>query len=124
MALKEKSPAPKPDDTVLLELALYSNYTWQGESYEKGKAYRFRQADAMALLGKEDFGRPVWRVYHPPVKKLEAQNLVVDATSIASQPEAEPIHGVAPPKPKRIDVGTDEEIADVLNRPDSGDVTV
>jgi len=45
MALKtekiEKSPEPavKPDTTVL-ELALYTQYTWQGETYEKGKPYR------------------------------------------------------------------------------------
>lgn len=139
MALKtpEKAPdasptKPAPPTTVMLELALYTHYTWQGTTYEKGTAYRFTQEDAIALMSEEDYGRPIWRRYQPPRKRGPVSMPVVDQTEVRAvrtrqSLEEAAYRGAAPVPGKRIDVGTDEEIADVLNRPDgdtSGDVMV
>lgn len=60
MALKtERAEAPaKPanDGTTILELALYKIYTWGANTYEAGKPYRFRNADAMQLMSEQDLG--------------------------------------------------------------------
>lgn len=134
MALKTpEKPAPeKPPEqaTVILELALYTHYTWGGVTYEKGTAYRFTQDDALTLLGEEDHGRPIWRKYTPPKPKRQPQMPIVESTEVRAVRTRQSLEDAAntrtPPVGKRIDVGTDEEIADVLNRPDdlSGDVTV
>lgn len=139
MALRDgttpKTPvvAEKPAEaapTTLLELALYTHYTWGGVTYEKGTAYRFAQQDAMALLGELDCGRPIWRQYTPPRKKVPTVMPVVDSTEVRAvrsrqSLEEAALRGGTPVK--RIEVGTDEEIADILNQPDgdaAGDVTV
>jgi len=135
MALKsaekpEEAPAvanPHANTTVL-ELALYKIYTWQGVTYERGKPYRFKNSDAMILLGEHDHGRPVWRIYTPPTKKSAPRNEIVDATRVQAQLPVDEFGTVlvAPDTTKkRIDVGTDDEISDILSRPDDGgDVTV
>lgn len=143
MALKtppEKAPAsPKPDrapaasapdvivaNTTVLELALYNLYTWQGDTYERGKPYRFKNSDALILLGEQDLGRPIWRIFRPATKK-EARNAqqqeVVDATLVkATRPTVEMAFGRKPSdKIERIDVGDDSEIADILNATDEGE---
>lgn len=109
---------PEQEETVLLELALYTNYTWQGDMYEKGKAYRFKRSDAMQLLTETDFNRPVWKIYRAPVQKVTPKNIVIDATSIEVRKVAEPIHGLGQ---KRINVGDDSEIRDILTE---GDVQI
>jgi hypothetical protein len=108
-------------ETTVLELALYKNYTWGNVTYEKGKPYRFRNSDAMVLLAEHDTGRPIWRIYQKPKPRQAPRNEIVDATSVtATLPVEEPM-GLK--TEKRIDVGTDDEIADILNR-DGGDITV
>lgn len=138
MALKtvskksEPAAAPAPvEETALLELSLYTNYTWRGVTYEKGKPYRFRTNDAMTLMSELDHGRPVWKLYRPPLKKTQVVPDVVDATEIRTETAGEELMGVDPTtvKPKRIDVGTDDEIKDILDRvgadeEDAGNVTV
>lgn len=135
MALKTPAVPAEPPvpvvPTVLLELALYTNYTRSGTVYEKGTAYKFTQEDALALLGEEDFGRPIWRRYQPPKPKRKAQMPIVDSTEVRAVRSRQSLEeaayqGANPPQAKRITVGTDEEIADILNRPEdlSGDVTV
>lgn len=137
MALKtpvatEKPEKPEASATVTLELALYTHYTWGGVAYEKGVGYRFAQADAMALLGEMDHGRPIWRQYVAPRKKVAAAMPIVDSTEVRAvrsrlSMEEAALRSGGKAVGKRIEVGTDEEIADVLNRPDAdpgGDVTV
>lgn len=126
---KTEAPAVSPTaNTTVLELALYKLYTWQGQTYEKGKPYRFKNNDAMILLGEHDTGRPVWRIYKPPTERKAPRNEIVDATRVQAQLPTDEFGAVlATPDRvnKRIDVGTDDEIADILNRPDDGgDVTV
>jgi hypothetical protein len=111
-----------PPTTTVLELALYKKYTWQGTTYDAGKPYRFRNQDAMILLAEHDTGRPVWKIWRPAPPKEAPKNEVQDATSVQAQlPIEEP--GVTLP-PRRIDVGDDSEIADILTVSNEGDVTV
>jgi hypothetical protein len=134
MALKtEKADAPPvaPPDTTVLELALYKIYTWGNITYEGGKPYRFKNSDAMVLLSERDTDRPVWKIHKPTRTKQAPKNEIVDATSISAPVPVDefgtPTLGkpLTTPVKKRIDVGTDDEIADILSRPDeSGDVTV
>lgn len=132
MALKTKEPPVEvpatPVGTTILELALYKIYTWGNESYHQGHPYRFRNEDAMRLLAENDLGRPIWKIYRPPPPRVTPKNEVIDATGVqATLPSDEPIFGnPVAEKKKRIDVGTDEEIQDILNRPESdeGNITV
>lgn len=127
MALKtsEKADAPAAPETAVLELALYTQYTWQGVTYEKGKPYRFKLADAIQLMSEQDHGRPIWRKYRPPHIKQKAMEEVVDATMVQAPPSADEFGTlVATKDQKRIEVGDDSEIADILNRDGGGDVTV
>ena len=126
MALKTKEDKPVQSDTTVLELALYTQYTWLGTTFVKGKPYRFKNADAMQLLSEQDYGRPVWSLYRPPTKAAAAMNSVVDATNITvPEPDEEPLPGTLDTGRKRIEVGTDDEIADILGKvEDEGNVTV
>lgn len=70
----------------------------------------------------------MWKIYRP-VKVKEVQRVeVMDATSIhAPLPIEDPTTLRPDTKAKRIDVGTDDEIQDILknvNTDESGDVTV
>jgi hypothetical protein len=122
---KTETKAPEqpvaPPQTTVLELALYKQYTWQGETYEKGKPYRFRSVDAMKLLAEQDTGRPVWKLYQAPKPRQAPVNEVVDATNVQAGPPELPV--VTLPS-RRIDVGTDDEIKDILGADSGGDVTV
>jgi hypothetical protein len=132
MALKTPDNKPLPtapsDTTMLLELALYSRYTRKKNTYIGGQVYRFKREDAMQLLTDTDAGRPIWRMWRKPApKKQTATTTVMDATAISVERIGEPPSGLVPDEPgKRIDVGSDEEISDILNRPEPGpdDVTV
>lgn len=133
MAFKtaEKAEAPVVTNpianTTVLELSLYTKYTWGNVTYEKGKPYRFKNSDAMVLLGERDTDRPIWKMYHAPAAKRAPRNEVVDATMInAPVPVDEFGQSVMSlPASKRIEIGDDSEIADILNQQDgSGDVTV
>lgn len=121
MALKtaeQKADASSPVQTTVLELAMYKQYTWQDVTYEKGKPYRFRTADAMILLQEQDAGRPVWKQYIAPKPRVAPRNEVVDATD--QRTSGEPIDVLT--GGKRIEVGDDSEIKDILDA--GGDVTV
>ena len=123
VAAPTAAPVTEPD-SVLLELALYTNYTWNKETFQKGKAYKFAKDVAMELLSEEDHGRRVWRIYQPKPKPQTAQtDVVYDATTLKPPPPAEEPTGSPDPE-KRINVGDDAEITDILNRTDPGDVTV
>lgn len=136
MALKqseqktESLPATAvPANTTVLELALYKIYTWGNITYEQGKPYRFKNSDAMILLSERDFDRPIWKIHKPQRPKQAPRNDVVDATMISAPVPVDEfgasVLGAPDKEKKRIDVGTDDEIADILTRPDdSGDVTV
>jgi len=123
MALKtekvEKTPEPVKPNTTVLELAMYTQYTWQGETYEKGKPYRFKTEDAMQLLAETDTGRPIWKLYQAPKPRVAPKNEVVDATGVKAG-TLDAAMGM-PPASRRIDVGDDSEIKDIL---EGGDITV
>ena len=132
MALKtERKQEMTPEvaaQTTVLELALYKKYTWQGFTYEANKPYRFKNTDAMMLLNEQDLGRPVWRIYRPPVARRQTKAEIVDATDVQVAPPVDEFGVVKIDSPnKRIDIGNDDEIADILNKPEQnaeGDVTV
>ncbi len=118
---------------ILLELALYKNYTcgtgMDLMAYEAGKAYRFTQETAMALLSEQDHGRPIWRIYRPARVKTHQASPVVDATRVQATRTRQTVDQVLNPPDsgkKRIEVGDDAEIADLLPKDDadSGDVIV
>lgn len=133
MALKTGQPKAEasevaPSETTVLELALYKIYTWGANTYETGKPYRFKNADAMTLLAEQDLGRPVWRLWRKPVPKQAPKNEIVDATMIHAPVPVDdfgaPLVSADTTAKKRIEIGTDDEIADILNKDTSGDVTV
>jgi len=133
MALKTSdkpaaTPAQPPfTQTTVLELALYKLYTWQNNTYEQGKPYRFRNEDAMLLLGEQDLGRQVWKLYQPPKKREAPKHEIVDATRVvATRPVEDVGFGTLNKASGRIEVGTDDEIQDILERNEEGggDVTV
>ena len=117
----EATKAAPVQATTVLELAMYKMYTWGGVTYEAGKPYRFRSQDAMMLLSETDMDRPIWKIYQQPKAKQVPKNEVVDATSAHASLPVEELGGV--PSEKRLEVGSDDEIADILN-PSDGDVTV
>jgi hypothetical protein len=129
MALDIKKPeaaaqaVAAPPETMVLELDLYKSYTYRGTTYTAGKAYRFRLATAVDLLGEKDCGRSIWKRYRPVVVKPVVQ-VVTDSTNVEIVDADEPIHGTDPEdgKQKRIDIGDDSEIADILNSPDNVEV--
>lgn len=106
MALKNEK---KTEEELVLELALYSVYNRGGQMYEKGKQYRFNKDTAISLLSERDHGRPIWQIYKP-VKRVVRTEAPVDATKVEVT-VVEPIPGEPQ---KRIDIGDDSEIADVL----------
>jgi hypothetical protein len=110
-------PAPEQDQTMIMELSLYSSYNRDGRVYTKGQQYRFRQQDALMLLQERDCGRPVWKI-HQEVKKTLRQMGPVDVTRVAVAPVPEGIPGVG--EPVKIEIGDDAEIADVLAHVDQG----
>lgn len=138
MALKQHAGQPAKIETAVetaevqpspvLELALYKLYTWQGNTYERGKPYRFTYHDAMQLLSEQDHGRAVWRMYQPPVKRVAPKEEIVDATRVRAEvpdPDLPYLVGRPAAAGKRIDVGSDDEIQDILNQQtDDGNVTV
>jgi hypothetical protein len=125
MALKTERQVETrpPSDTAVLELALYKKYTWGTTTYEAGKPYRFRHQDAMVLLSEQDTGRPIWRLYTPERPKVVPSNEPQDKTWVQALPPVENL-SVTPPPAKRIEIGDDSEIADILQTTSEGDVTV
>lgn len=123
MALKTKEEkAPSQPDTMVLELALYNVYSLENRTYHKGTAYRFNRDVALRLLEEEDAGRRVWK-QHRPVKIEVKKEPIEDVTKVQIVDATEPIHGLDEKKaPKGIQVGSDDEISDILNRED--DITV
>ena len=104
---------PPTPETIILELALYVNYTYNGKLYVKGTGYRFKRGDAINLLSERDFGRPIWKIFRveKPVPKRE---VIVDSTEDEVHTVAEPIPGtVEPTRQTRIEVGDDSELADL-----------
>lgn len=130
MALKTEKKAEVPDEpvptTTVLELALYKVYTWGLNTYEQGKPYRFKNSDAMVLLAEQDTGRPVWKLYRKPVPKQAPKTEVVDATMVHAPVPVEEfvLKANGTVGPKRIEIGDDSEIADILPVDSSDNVTV
>lgn len=107
--------------TVVLELALYKHYTWGKDTYVQNQPYRFSQDVALRLLRETDAGRQVWKQYTPKPVKRVVRPVVEDATHVTVPiMDMSDVEIGADPN-KRIEVGTDDEIRDVLTRPDDDD---
>jgi len=135
MALKTNEKTPEESAkiaapaTTVLELALYKIYTWQGHTYEQGKPYRFKNEDAMVLLSEQDIGRQVWKLYRPAPKAHAPKTEIQDATSVHASRPPEDTWGISTvnKEQKRVDIGDDSEIQDVLGAIDAdtdGNITV
>jgi hypothetical protein len=124
MALRTEQK-PANDDTTVLELALYKIFMWQDRKFEAGKPYRFKNADAIMLMGERDHDRPIWKLYRPPVVRQATQPVVVDATAVQVTAPLNEFGEPVNKDQKRIDIGDDSEISDILEQASSeGDVTV
>lgn len=111
----QASQAAQPEATVLLELALYERYNRAGVLYtqktEDGKprAYRFKLSDARVLLREveDGTGRPIW-VRAKPKSQVEA-----DPREAPELGELAPIHAEGTELSARVDVGSEEELAEL-----------
>lgn len=111
---------------VILVLDLYNIYHRSGTRFEKfdsegnQKRYKFTPGQAIVLLDETDGGRAIWKRYRPEQTeriakaKLAAKNAVYDQTHRTIK-EAEPDPFSLPAERKAIEVGNDDEIADILN---------
>ena len=116
---------------VLLELKLYKRYFRQtvpgkGTMYEKGTAtepivYKFTREQATILLMENDGGRAIWKKYRPVVARPKPQpekpkelgaNVKFKDMTAATITEA--TYETVEPTITRLDLGSDEDIADVL----------
>jgi hypothetical protein len=121
MALKTGEVAATKPVTVLLELALYKRYMRLGVFYESGVIYKVTKEQAVILLGEQDNGKALWKVYRParetPSAEVQKARNVVDATTVkvvATPQDADP----SQPRQTRIEIGNDEEIASILEKED------
>lgn len=123
---KEEAPQQPPEeDTLTLELALYTSYMMGGYKYEKGVPYKFRRETALDLLAESDTGRPIWKQYRKPIPKHIKTNETIDARNmLIPPPPLEPIHGVEETESKRIDVGSEEEFNEILQEKGEENVTI
>lgn len=114
-AVKGESPAK----TIDLELVTYKRYHRGGRLYVAEQAYRFTEVQAAILLEEVDnsSGRPVWRRYKPKsaasVPELGIKK-VTDSTTAKVERIAD--DEMLSEAPKRIDIGSDAEIADILQQ--------
>src|SRR5512135_3057059 len=81
--------------TIDLELVVYSRYNLGGIVYEKEKAYRFSEPQALQLLEEveDTTGKPVWRRYRPkPVAQRPDSGVktVIDASKNDVAPRHDP----------------------------------
>lgn len=111
-----KAAAPTPSIKFrYLELALYKIYNRMGSRFEKGKVYQFTPEQAVILLGEQDAGRAIWKVFRKPlpeptpVQKIESN--IVDATKLTV---TESLSDDTMPALEAIEIGNDEEIAEIL----------
>lgn len=128
MAIKvSKQDAVAPEATVVLDLAVYERYNRLGELYEKGVGYVFSQEQANVLLAEQeaDSGSPVWKIYvskkAAEVERAPREPEPVDKTrAVVEVLESEEMPG----KTRRIDIGDDSEIEELLGNADDDTVTV
>lgn len=118
--------APRPPQTIVLELAVYERYNRGKQLYTrltddgKPQHYKFTIDQARILLSETDeaTGRPVWRRPRQVVTPRQAQIVastpqVFDATSDrVPEPEEDDTQGLG--LPARLDDGSDDEISDIL----------
>jgi hypothetical protein len=110
-------------DSIVLELALYENYMFQGKPFKKGKPYRFKTLEAMSLLRETDNGRPIWKQYRAPKPKVVLNPIPQDMTSLEIEEAFEHVPGTAEAQ-RRVEVGSDDELADIEGIFDTADDVV
>jgi hypothetical protein len=118
----DSKPAVKveqPVKTIDLELVTYQRYHRGGRLYVAEQAYRFTEAQAVILLEEVDSStsRPVWRRYKPKAAAAVPElgiKKVSDSTT--AKVERIPEDEVFAEVPKRIDIGSDAEISDILQQ--------
>ena len=110
-----KALEKKPENTdVTLALAFYSRYARGGELYESTKAYTFTLKQAAILLEEEDGGRPIWKKYHPVVRRVSpmfASPQVMNAKAANIQPVPSVDYAVTPDG--AMEIGTEAELAEL-----------
>jgi hypothetical protein len=116
--------------TLMLELALYKRYHWKGALYEAGVIYKVSREQAVEMLQEEDSGRPIWKVHRKVEKESTRPKLKLDEDGAVDlskfdldKPDTLPL-GEEHKKPKRIDIGNDDEIADLLVEKTGEDTTI
>lgn len=120
-----KAPAPAATTTILLTMAVYKGapkrWVYQNVLYETGAVYEFPLEAGQRMLRKvTESGVPVFLRWEPPVKK-DVQVVEIQQGPRVIQMDA-PKEDVAdrglegtpgePTAPRRIDVGTDAELAE------------
>jgi hypothetical protein len=115
------------DGPVSLELAIYKRYTRGGLLYESDKFYNFTAEQASILLQEteDNTGRPIWRRYKAGQQKVVTQVVNekkgVDATGdkiVPDQRDAEDLEAMGL---KKIEIGSDDEISDILQNVNQGE---
>jgi hypothetical protein len=120
LSKKEETKAVETDNRITLVLALYKRYNFQGNYFESGVKYKFEPDVAVELLSHTDHGRAIWKRWHPappkPVakKKVESDGSVDMSKMDLKHVPDEPQNAFEDGKKKILEVGNDEEIADIL----------
>ncbi len=115
----EKAEIAKPS-TVVLELVKLSRYVRQDILYEKGIPYRFTTEQAAVLFEEMDevTGVPLWKHYKSPAQKMVVQREMVPADMTGKAVDAPDMSGG---EGKRLEIGDDSEIAELLQGGDAED---
>lgn len=122
LEVKPKTEAAPVEDTMTLELAIYTRYVRADVLYEKGHAYRFTNSQAKTLLMETDEvnGMPIWKMW----RGAKSKQVVVEREVLPQDMTQQAV--VALPTPDEttnkgvlgIHVGDDAEIADLLPKGD------
>jgi hypothetical protein len=109
--------------TVNIELVKYARYVRQDILYEKGVPYKFTAAQAEILLEETDdvSGMPIWKRWKPASQRMVVQR-EVQPTDMTAAPVV--AADMSEDTTKRIDIGSDDELAGMLPTDDDGAVNV
>lgn len=116
-----------PTGPVALELAIYKRYirVAGGQLYEGDKYYNFTPEQAAILLQEteDNTGRPIWRRYKVGQQKVivvdPTNKAGIDATGDKIAADSRDQSELDAQGTTRIEIGTDDEIADILNEVNS-----
>jgi len=117
MALQTETK-PVERKMELLELVAYKRYHRGGHLYTDDNAYSFTLEQAEILLEEidEQTQRPIWRRYKPKTQAMVQAQAQIAGTKPTINAVSDDVKALAVSEERqgRIDVGSDEEIADIL----------